>query len=179
MSRQVGGLAILTELRKKSENNFSVVVGFGSETGTGEEIAKIIHSHCGEMGLSSRIMCLDTIDLKKVHPSIFIIVTSSTGDGDPPLNAQKFCKNLLKEKDSESLDGLRFTLVGLGDSNYTRFQNVPRLIKKKMLADGVCFFYQPIEVDEVEGIDDALDNWMEGLWDALREEKRREKKEKR
>jgi len=38
------------------------------------------------------------------------------------------------------------------------------------------FFYQPIEVDEVEGIDDALDDWMEGLWDALREEKRREEK---
>lgn len=174
MSTQVGGLAILTKIRKRSKNNFSVVVGFGSETGTSEEIAKIIHSHCDEMGFSSKIMCLDSIDLKKVYPSLFIIVTSSTGDGDPPMNAQKFCKNLLKENNSKSLDGLRFTLVGLGDSNYSRFQNVPRQIRKKMLADGACFFYQPIEVDEVEGIDDTLDGWMEGLWNALREEKRME-----
>ena len=180
-----GGPAILHKLRERtrmgndgndSDNNNksgipAIMVGFGSETGTSEEIAKMIYTGCIERGFSSKVMCLDQVDLHKTSssssPPLLIIVTSSTGDGDPPSNAQKFWKRL---ENIQGLEDLCFTILGFGDSNYTRYQNVPRTIKKQLLARGATFFYQCREVDEVDGIDgidDAVDEWIEGLWNVL------------
>lgn len=182
-----GGPAILHKLRERTRMETRmgndgnddcktrtplIIVGFGSETGTSEEIAKIIHAGSIERGFSSKVMCLDQVDLQQIvssssssfYPPVLIIVTSSTGDGDPPNNAQKFPKRL---ENIRGLEGLRFTILGLGDSNYTRYQNFPRTIKKQLLAKGVTSFYQCREVDEVDGIDGAVDEWMEGLWNVL------------
>lgn len=53
--------------------------------------------------------------------SIIIIVTSTTGQGDLPVNARLFWKRLLRKKlPPDYLNAVRFTTFGLGDSSYPK-----------------------------------------------------------
>ena len=66
-------------------------------------------------------------------PHICIIVCSSTGNGDPPKNGEKFIKYLRRNrKNSSLLRHVRFAIMGLGDSNYTKYQGVPIYVQEKM-----------------------------------------------
>ena len=60
------------------------------------------------------------VDLSKV--SIFIIVVSTTGNGDPPDNAQMFWRHIRRPaQPKDYLANVYFAVLGLGDSNYTKF----------------------------------------------------------
>lgn len=169
-----GGLAILKKLNKQKinildhEKNESVIA-YGSETGNCEEIAKNIHAEAVKKGFRSRLSCLDHVVIESSSSSSFpssspiflIIVTSSTGDGDPPSNATNFWKRTRSVRD---LHDLHFTILGLGDSNYTRYQNVSRTIQKRLTDAGAKLFYRSAEADEVDGIEDVVDTWIDGLW---------------
>ena len=53
--------------------------------------------------------------------SVIIIVTSTTGQGDLPVNARLFWKRLLRKKlPPDYLHAVRFTTFGLGDSSYPK-----------------------------------------------------------
>lgn len=101
--------------------------------------------------------------------AIAVLVSSSTGDGDPPDNAAKFYGAIKRRSQpTDALKGLEFTSLGLGDSNYTRFMYISRSLKTRFTDLGAHQFYECSEADEVDGIENVVDPWMEGLWPALR-----------
>ena len=161
-----GGLAILKQMNKQKMSihgpkKIKLTIAYGSETGNCEEIAKNIHAEAVMRGFESR---LSSLDHAVIEPSSYlIIVTSSTGDGDPPSNATNFWKRIRGWKEKE-LHDLHFTILGLGDSNYTKYQNVSRTIQKRFIDAGAQLFYDSAEADEVNGIEDILDTWIDGLW---------------
>lgn len=54
-----------------------------------------------------------------------IIVVSTTGQGDLPINARSFWKNLLRRKlPPTHLEDVDFTIFGLGDTSYPRFGHI-------------------------------------------------------
>ena len=53
--------------------------------------------------------------------TVIIIITSTTGQGDFPVNARLFWKRLLRKKlPPDYLNAARFTTFGLGDSSYPK-----------------------------------------------------------
>jgi sulfite reductase alpha subunit-like flavoprotein len=52
---------------------------------------------------------------------VVIFMTSSTGDGEFPENGLKFQKYLRLENDTRAMSHVSFTILGLGDSNYSKF----------------------------------------------------------
>ncbi|KAI3429341.1 hypothetical protein D9Q98_005436 [Chlorella vulgaris] len=174
-----GGAAILARLRAQRATKSpaapptkELVVLYASQTGTASEIAKNIQAEAEQKGVKGRVASMNEFgfdNMSAAKAPVVIYVASSTGDGDSPDNAAKFYATLRrKTQPGGLLDGIAFTGFGLGDSNYTRYQHVPRAIKQRLLDLGAKPFYPPGEADEVDGIEEGLDKWLEGLWPVLR-----------
>lgn len=176
----VGGAAILAKLRAakqekqgKQRNNAAidqpVVVMYASQTGTAAEVAKNIGSSIHNEGIKSRVVPMNEVgavsSLSKEATPFIVYVVSSTGDGEAPDNATKFYNDLRNKNRNEpgSLRGIQFTGIGLGDSNYTRFMHVPRVVKNRFLELGATAFHPCAEADEVDGIEGIIDSWTEKL----------------
>ena len=174
----VGGAAILAKLRaakqQKPAAGETVIVTYASQTGTAAEVAKNIGSGIESEGIKSKVVPMNELglvgDLSKEKTPVMIWVASSTGDGEAPDNATKFYNDLRNKSrnDVGTLQGIRFTGLGLGDSNYTRFMHVPRVVKNRFLELGATEFHPCVEADEVDGIEDIIDAWVEKLLPAVK-----------
>jgi len=94
---------------------------FGSQTGSSESLAKLAAKEAGKHGFAAIVM-----DMVKFSPAKLaqeknvLIITSTYGDGDPPDNA-KALHAALHAPDAPRLTGLRYSVCGLGDTNYIQF----------------------------------------------------------
>lgn len=184
-SGQVGGAAILAKLRAARRNKKPVAkpmtVLYGSQTGTAAEVAKNISASIEALDLPSRVQSMNEFGFQNVTQEncpYIIWVVSSTGDGEAPDNASRFFTSAKKKSNNENLlSGIQFSCIGLGDSNYTRFMHVPRTLKNRFLEMGAKPFYAPLEADEVDGIEEIIDTWLEGLWPAVKQVMKPEEKQ--
>lgn len=102
------------------------------------------------------------------YPIIF--VTSSTGDGDPPENAETFWRQLRRKtrSDSSHLDHVRFLILGLGDSNYDSYQGFPLALYGKLTQLGAKPILPLAKADEATGsLEDFVEPWIADLWPDL------------
>jgi MioC protein len=94
----------------------SVVILYGSETGTAELVSDSISDVLAEKHDVS-MYDMSEFAVEDLSPENFYIVVCSTyGEGELPTGAEPFAEGLDDEK--PDLDGLRFALFGLGDSVY-------------------------------------------------------------
>lgn len=103
---------------------------YGSQTGCAESIAKQIHCEALSRGIDSSIACLNEFQKTAVpiqKETKTIIVCSTTGNGDPPDNAGKFWRWVRRRSQPKDLlKGMKYTVLGLGDTNYDKFWYVHR-----------------------------------------------------
>ena len=72
-----------------------------------------------------------------------------------------------KEVREKGLKHLSYTILGLGDSNYSQFCNGPKNIHKKLLLLGAKTFYEPGWADDGVGLEIVVEPWIEGIWTLL------------
>lgn len=166
-----GGTDVKVEEKKKDQAAaLPVTICYASQMGTGQEIARGIHAECVQRGLQAKVMSFNELGYRNLGPEttpILVVVASSTGDGDPPDNAAEVWVQLRKKHHRGKYKGMHFTILGLGDSNYTRFMHVPRGFKSRFLELGAEIFYPCVEADEVDGLEATVDPWVDQLWGPL------------
>lgn len=82
---------------------------------------------------------------------VLIFVTSNTGDGDPPDNSSKLWRYLRRQKQKDYLAHAKIAVLGLGDTNYTNFNNSAIRLEKKAKELGATVFYEKGMADDAEG----------------------------
>lgn len=130
-----------------------------------------IHAECPNKKIKSKVLSGNELTFKNMSAAksgLLVFIVSSTGDGDVPDNSSTFFKDLKKQVTPGHLKGVQYTLLGLGDSNYTSFMQVPRDFQRKFKELGAEVFYECVEADEVDGLDDITDSWVDGLWEPLK-----------
>lgn len=144
---------------------------YGSQTGQAKAIAEEVSDQAEQHGLFADLHCLSTTDKKFTleKEACVIFVVSTTGDGEPPETAMKFWRRLKKTTNPATLlSGVSYSLLGLGDSNYTNFCNFGKTLDKRLLQLGASHLMDTAHADDAVGLELVVEPWINSLWSTLR-----------
>ena len=136
-----------------------------------QDVAERVAREAIRVGLHPSVLPMDAFDINEL-PNIkkTIFVTSTMGQGDPPSNMQKFWRFLLRKRlPLDSLQQMHFSVFGLGDSHYQKYNVAAKKLFKRLENLGAKSIIQIGLGDDQHpgGHDAALDPWLEGLWRVL------------
>lgn len=162
-------LSVVTKQRttdngQRTKHATPLLVLFGSNMGTAEEVARRIAQDADENGFDVKIAPLDDYAGRLPKDGLLFITTSSY-NGLPPDNAVEFC-DWLRQRDlpADALSGLRYVVFGCGHRDWaTTFQAVPRFIDERLEALGAKRFFARGEGDAREDFDGQLQKWYQQL----------------
>jgi sulfite reductase (NADPH) flavoprotein alpha-component len=142
-----------------------LLVMYGSQTGTAEQLARRFAKDAEQRGFAPRVMELNafgSVDFAK--ETRLIIVTSTWGDGDPPDNAAGFWQYLSSEAATQ-IDHLSYSVLALGDKTYSDFCGAGKKFDDRLEQLGARRIHPRAECDvDYEATARA---WMESVWAAL------------
>lgn len=149
-------------------SNRCLVVLYGSQTGTAEEVAERIARHGHRLHFTTQVSSMDSFDIRQLPSSPLVVyVASTTGQGEEPDNMKKTWKFLLRKSlPPNSLAGQRFGVLGLGDSSYAKFNHVAKKLNKRLVQLGGIQLLPPGLGDDQHdlGPDFVIDPWLESFW---------------
>jgi MioC protein len=95
-----------------------ITILVGTMTGTADLVAEEVRDRLEADGSEVEIVPMDGLDATVfARPGIFLICSSTYGQGDVPDNAQGLFASL--ERDKPDLSSIRFGVIALGDRTYT------------------------------------------------------------
>ncbi|KAF9216713.1 NADPH-dependent diflavin oxidoreductase 1 [Podila verticillata] len=141
---------------------------YGSQTGCAQDVAENAAREARRMHFSASVSSMDDYDRSLLIREHFVVfIASTTGQGEEPDNMKKFWKFLLrKSHPSDALDHMEYTVLGLGDSSYIKFNWPAKKLYKRLMQLGAVPFYEPAYADDQHylGVDGTLGPWLTGLW---------------
>ena len=142
---------------------------YGSQTGNAQSIAEDIFAEVSR----DREASLQTLNAaKKLHlteePLVFVIVCSTTGNGDPPENAESWWRSVkLKATPTDAFQNVHFAVLGLGDTNYDKFAHMGKVIDKRLEELGGHRFLPLHSADEATNMEEIVTQFRSQLSIAL------------
>lgn len=153
-----------------------LTIAFATDGGTAQGVAKKINRQALGRGLKSIVVELDDISVEDLsNETNLIIVVSTTGQGEIPLNGRTFWENF-KDANDLDLSTLKFSVFGLGDSDYwprkedAHYYNKPSkdLYSKFKLYGGVELADLGLGDDQgADGFNTGLNEWLPKIWKSL------------
>ena len=94
---------------------------FGTETGNAEELAEDAGHLSRNLDFTPKVIDMEDISLEDISSSKRLIVICSTwGEGEQPVNAQKLYDSV-KGSEDHCLEGVNFAVIALGDTAFEFF----------------------------------------------------------
>jgi sulfite reductase (NADPH) flavoprotein alpha-component len=147
-----------------------LTVVYGSQTGNAKRLAEQLARQAEGAGLGVRLLRADAYPLRELaSEKILYVVISTQGDGDPPDDARGFVEHLLGKR-APALPGLKFAVLGLGDSSYPQFNATGRQIDARLEALGAQRLFTRGEADL--DVDTVAAPWLSQALDAAKEQLR-------
>ncbi|MCY8390582.1 bifunctional cytochrome P450/NADPH--P450 reductase [Bacillus haynesii] len=146
-----------------------LLVLYGSNLGTAEEIAKELAEEAREQGYHSRTAELDQYAGAIPAEGAVIIVTASY-NGNPPDCAKEFV-HWLEHDQTGDLRGVKYAVFGCGNRSWaSTYQRIPRLIDSALEKRGAQRLHKLGEGDAGDDFEGQFESWKNDLWPLLRTE---------
>ncbi|WP_067502744.1 bifunctional cytochrome P450/NADPH--P450 reductase [Actinoplanes sp. TFC3] len=140
-------------------------VAYGSNLGTSEDLAQQLADRARRSGFEVSVQTLDELAGDLPADGLLAIVTSSY-NGKAPDNAQKFDA---LDIPAGALTGVRFAVLGNGNTQWATYQAFPRRVEAALSAAGATPIVARGETDAAGDFDAMATAWLDGLWSALAE----------
>lgn len=157
-----------------------LVILYGTETGNSQDLSKIIAWQLSRLQnngpdynspIMIQVMSCDDYPIQNLADEQFILIICSTsGLGDAPLNMKMFWRFLMrKDLPSNSLEHLQFAVIGLGDSSYARYNFVAKKLFKRFKLLGAKNILDLVLGDEQHefGPFYTIDPWLQQFYQLI------------
>ncbi|KAM4850693.1 NADPH-dependent diflavin oxidoreductase 1 isoform 4-T5 [Urocitellus parryii] len=150
-----------------------LLVLFGSQTGTAQDVAERLGREARRRRLGCRVQALDSYAVANlIREPLVVFVCATTGQGDPPDNMKNFWRFIFRKNlPSTSLCQMDFAVLGLGDSSYAKFNFVAKKLHRRLLQLGASALLPICLGDDQHelGPDAIIDPWLGDLWEKVLE----------
>nr|XP_036221356.1 NADPH--cytochrome P450 reductase isoform X1 [Bactrocera oleae]XP_036221357.1 NADPH--cytochrome P450 reductase isoform X1 [Bactrocera oleae]XP_036221358.1 NADPH--cytochrome P450 reductase isoform X1 [Bactrocera oleae] len=158
-------------IKKLKASGRSLVVFYGSQTGTGEEFA----GRLAKEGLRYRMKGMvadpeecdmeELLQLKDISNSLAVFCLATYGEGDPTDNAMEFFE-WLSNGDAD-LNGLNYAVFGLGNKTYEHYNKMAIYVDQRLEELGATRVFELGLGDDDANIEDDFITWKDRFWPAV------------
>ena len=146
--------------RTRPGHNTPLLVLYGSNLGTAEELATRVADLAEVNGFATKLAPLDDF-VGKLPEQGGVLIFCASYNGAPPDNASQFVKWLGGDLPKDAFAKLRYALFGCGNSDWAAtYQSIPRLIDEQLAARGGRSVYARGEGDARSDLDGQFENWF-------------------
>lgn len=155
--RTQGQMPTPPALTQSAPAKVAVCVGFGSQGGTAEGLAKKIGKQLSSAGHEVTVLDMSRMDeaaLKKT--SHLLLLTSTYGNGEPPDNIKGF-HQWISQAAPLGLGQLKYGVLGLGDTQYAKFNQCAKDLDAQLERHGATRLLDRVDCDV--DFEEAFKSW--------------------
>uniref|UniRef100_A0A7G3AQG8 NADPH--cytochrome P450 reductase n=1 Tax=Lutzomyia longipalpis TaxID=7200 RepID=A0A7G3AQG8_LUTLO len=158
-------------IKKLKASGRSLVVFYGSQTGTAEEFAGRLAKEGMRYQLKGMVADPEECDmeellnLKTIDNSLAVFCLATYGEGDPTDNAMEFYE-WIKNGDVD-LTGLNYAVFGLGNKTYEHYNKVAIYVDKRLEELGATRVFECGLGDDDANIEDDFITWKDRFWPVV------------
>jgi sulfite reductase (NADPH) flavoprotein alpha-component len=109
---------------------------YGSRTGNSKAAAQLAFDYAGHLGLEAVFHNMELLESELLSSMQHILIAVSThGEGDPPATVERFY-DFVHSTEMPRLEGVKFSILALGDSSYRDFCKTGHDIRNRLLEKG-------------------------------------------
>ena len=135
-----------------------ILILYASETGTAEGFARKAARQLQQF--RPKVMALDEYPVDAIaSEKLLLVVTSTFGNGEMPSNGKHFLQ-WVKQQPTGSLNGLNYSVLGIGSTVYEQFCAAGTAINKALAKAGANCAVPLHKGDEIKGQADTFKQWL-------------------
>jgi cytochrome P450/NADPH-cytochrome P450 reductase len=156
----VSTAAAAPRARTRPGHNTPLLVLYGSNLGTAEELATRVADLAEVNGFATKLAPLDDF-VGKLPEQGGVLIFCASYNGAAPDNATRFVKWLESDLPKDAFARVRYGVFGCGNSDWAAtYQSIPRMIDEQLAAHGARSVYARGEGDARSDLDGQFESWF-------------------
>lgn len=148
------------QARTRPGHNTPLLVLYGSNLGTAEELATRVADLAEVNGFATKLAPMDDF-VGKLPEQGGVLIFCASYNGAAPDNATQFVKWLGSDLPKDAFAKVRYAVFGCGNSDWAAtYQSVPRMIDEQLAAHGGRSVYARGEGDARSDLDGQFEKWF-------------------
>ncbi len=149
--------------RARPGHNTPLLVLYGSNLGTAEELATRVADLAEVNGFATKLAALDDF-VGKLPEQGGVLIFCASYNGAPPDNASEFVKWLGGDLPKDAFAKVRYAVFGCGNSDWlATYQSIPRFIDEQLAAHGAGNAFVRGEGDARDDLEGQFESWFAKL----------------
>jgi cytochrome P450/NADPH-cytochrome P450 reductase len=146
--------------RTRPGHNTPLLVLYGSNLGTAEELATRVADLAEVNGFATKLAPLDDF-VGKLPEQGGVLIFCASYNGAAPDNATQFVNWLRSDLPKDAFAKVRYAVFGCGNSDWAAtYQSIPRIIDEQLAAHGARSVYARGEGDARSDLDGQFESWF-------------------